>query len=143
METQQQDFYQKIRKQIANYLEKKEFQYADILMLAPDFFHLLVKLSIDERVSKESKLKLIAGIAYFISPIDFLPEAILGPIGYMDDIAISAYILNEFINKNNAELVYEHWAGKGDILASIQNVLTIANNYIGEGLWEKIKNRFH
>jgi hypothetical protein len=52
METQQQDFYQKIRKQIANYLEKKEFQYADILMLAPDFFHLLVKLSIDERVSK-------------------------------------------------------------------------------------------
>jgi uncharacterized membrane protein YkvA (DUF1232 family) len=92
---------------------------------------------------KESKLKLIAGIAYFISPIDFLPEAILGPIGYMDDIAISAYILNEFINKNNAELVYEHWAGKGDILASIQNVLTIANNYIGEGLWEKIKNRFH
>lgn len=141
MKNNHKDFYQKIRKQIEAYLEKKDFKYGDILMLAPDFFHLLVKLSLDKRVSKDKKIKLVAAIAYFISPLDLLPEAILGPIGYMDDIAIAAYVLNDFINHEEMDILYEHWAGHGDILASVQNVLTIADKYLGEGLWQKIKSK--
>ncbi len=139
MNKEQNDFYKKMRVQIANYLEKKDFKYSDILLLAPDFFHLLIKLSMDERIPKEKKIKLVAAIAYFISPLDFLPELILGPIGYMDDIAIAAYVLNDFINTGDMDILYEHWAGHGDVLASIQNILTIADKYLGQGLWEKLK----
>ncbi len=139
MNKEQNDFYKKMRKQIGNYLEKKEFKYADMLLLAPDFFHLLIKLSMDERTPKEKKIKLVAAIAYFISPLDFLPELILGPIGYMDDIAIAAYVLNDFINTGDMDILYEHWAGHGDVLANIQNILTIADKYLGQGLWEKLK----
>jgi uncharacterized membrane protein YkvA (DUF1232 family) len=139
MDKQQNDFYKKMRGQITAYLEKKDFKYGDILLLAPDFFHLLIKLSVDERVPNEKKIKLVAAIAYFISPVDFLPELILGPIGYMDDIAIAAYVLNDFINTGDMDILYEHWAGHGDVLASIQNILTIADKYLGQGLWEKLK----
>lgn len=140
MNKKQQDFYQKIRFQIRNYLDKHNFQYGDVLLLAPDFFHLLVKLSLDKRIPPEKKVKFVGAIAYFISPIDLLPEAFLGPIGYMDDIAIAAYVLNDYINKNGPDIIYEHWAGDSEVLASIQNVLTIANKYLGEGLWSKIKS---
>lgn len=141
MDEKQYDFYQKLRFKIADYLSKNRFEYADILLLAPDFFHLLVKLSTDKRVEPAKKIKLALAITYFFSPIDILPEAFLGPLGYLDDIALAAYILNDFINNNESEILYEHWAGQSDVLASIQNVLTMANKFLGEGLWKRIKNR--
>ena len=139
MDKEHEDFYKKIRAQIADFLEKKNFKYADVLLLAPDFFHLMVKLSLDKRVPQEKKVKLVAAILYFISPIDFLPEMIFGPVGYMDDLALAAYVLNDFINTGDLDILYEHWAGESDILASIQNVLTVADHYLGKGLWQRIK----
>ena len=141
MDEKQEDFYQKLRIKIAAYLDKNNFEYADILLLGPDFFHLLVKLSLDSRVEPMKKAKLAFAITYFFSPIDLLPEAILGPFGYLDDIALAAFILNDFVNNNDSELLYEHWAGQTDVLASIQNVLTLANKFLGEGLWKKLKNK--
>lgn len=141
MEQKYDDFYKKIRGQISGYLQKKDFKYSDVLLLAPDIFHLLVKLSLDNRVPNEKKIKLGAAIVYFISPIDFLPEAILGPIGYMDDIAVAAYVLNDFINTGDLDILYEHWAGESDVLASIQNILTVADKYLGQGLWERLKHK--
>ncbi len=32
----------------------------------------------------------LAGLAYVISPLDFLPEVLLGPFGLGDDLAIAA-----------------------------------------------------
>ncbi len=51
-------------------------------MFAPDLLHLLCKLTIDEDVPVKERAKLAAAIAYFISPIDLVPEAIVGIIGY-------------------------------------------------------------
>lgn len=141
MEQRHEDFYKKMRRQIVDFLEKRDFKYSDILMLAPDFFHLMVKMSLDPRVPRDKKVKLVAAIAYFISPLDFIPEAILGPIGYMDDLAISAWVLNDFINTGDMDILYDHWAGEGDVLASIQNVITVADKYLGQGLWERLKSK--
>jgi uncharacterized membrane protein YkvA (DUF1232 family) len=33
-------------------------------------------------------------IAYIISPLDLLPEGIIGPAGYAEDIALAAYVIN-------------------------------------------------
>jgi len=143
MEQAQKDFYQKLRIKIAGFLQKKNYEYAEVLLLAPDFFHLLVKLSLDPRVDYMKKAKLLFAITYFFSPVDLLPEIIFGPLGYLDDIALTAYVLNDFINNNESELLYEHWSGKSDILASVQNVLTSANNFLGEGLWTRIKSKIN
>ena len=141
MNKKQADFYKKIRQQITEFLEKQSFEYGHLLLLAPDFFHLLVKLSLDKRVANSKKIKLGIGIAYFLFPFDLLPEALLGPLGYMDDLAIAAYILNDFTNHENLDIVYEHWAGDSDVLASVQNILTVADKYFGQGLWERIKRK--
>jgi uncharacterized membrane protein YkvA (DUF1232 family) len=137
----QQDFYQKLRIKIANYLSKHRFEYGDILLLGPDFFHLLVKLTLDPRIDNSRKTKFAFAIAYFFSPLDLFPEMIFGPLGYLDDIALAAYILNDYVNNNDSEIIYEHWAGQSDVLASIQNVLTLANKFLGEGLWYRVKKK--
>ena len=142
MNKEQQGFYIKLRKKITKFLEKKNSPYADLLLLAPDLFHLLVKLSLDERVPSKEKAKFVGVIAYFISPLDLLPEFLLGPIGYLDDIALAAYVLNNYINKTDAQIVRELWAGDQDILSSIKNVLAVADKAIGSGLWKKIQSKF-
>ena len=139
MDAKQQDFYIQLRNKINVYLQSHHIKYADILLLAPDLFHLLVKLSTDKRVPNATKLKFLAVIAYFVTPFDFLPELILGAIGYLDDIALSAYILNKYINEIDAAIVREHWAGNQDILTVSKNILFTANNMIGSGLWKKVR----
>lgn len=142
MDEKQKDFYLKIRKKITVFLEKNDTPYANILLLAPDLFHLLVKLTLDERVPSKEKAKFIAVIAYFISPLDLLPEFLLGPIGYLDDIALTAYVLNNYINETDSQIVRELWAGDQDILSSIKNILSVADKAIGSGLWKKIQSKF-
>ncbi len=136
------DFYGKLRTRIVNWLETetgRKNKWADYLLLVPDFFYLLIKLATDEGVPSHEKAKLILAIAYFISPIDILPEAFLGPLGYLDDLALSAYVLNGIVNNVSPEIVQNYWAGEGDALLLIKGVLAKADEMIGSGLWRKLK----
>lgn len=137
------DFYGKLRLRIVNWLQSESGQknkWADYLLLAPDFFYLLIKLATDDDVPKNEKAKLILAIAYFISPIDLMPEAFLGPLGFLDDLALTAYVLNGIINNISPEIVQKYWVGDGDVLDQIKMVLAKADQMIGSGLWKKIKN---
>ena len=142
MDEEQKDFYVKLRQKIDAYLLKKDAKYREFLLLAPDLFHLLVKLSLDPRVPTEKKVKFVAVIAYFISPLDLLPELFLGPLGYLDDIALSAYVINQYINENDPAVVRELWAGDQDVLTSVKNIITAADKLIGSGLWKKLRAKF-
>ena len=145
MKREHQDFYKKLRTEIKSWLRTKtgkNHKWAEYLLLAPDLFHLLAKLLADSDVPTEKKIKLLAAIVYFISPIDFVPEAVLGPVGYLDDIAIAAYTLNDLINSIDPQIIRRNWAGEEDILILVKNILINANEMIGSGTWEKIKKRF-
>ena len=123
-------FYDKLRKKVSNYCGK----HSDIILLAPDLFMLLVRLMKDKRIPAEHKGYLAAAVAYFISPIDIIPEALLGPFGYTDDVVVAVIVLNKIINEVSEEAVVENWSGRGDILALIQNILTISHKIIGKNL---------
>ncbi|NWF88438.1 MAG: DUF1232 domain-containing protein [Ignavibacteriaceae bacterium] len=139
------DFYQKLRSDIKIWLENgknSNTKWADFLLLAPDLFHLLTKLTIDPEVPASKKVKIAGIIAYFISPLDFLPEILLGPIGYLDDIAITAYVLNDLINDVDPKIIQRNWAGERDILVLIKTIIANANSMIGSGLWKKLIKTF-
>ena len=136
------DFYQSIRKKIHEYLETedgKKFKYAEYLLLVPDVFHLLCKLVLDKDVGAVDKAKLGAAIVYFISPIDIVSDFVPG-IGYLDDLALAAYVLNAIINHTDPAVVEKHWAGEKNILDAIKQILALADEMIGAGLFKKVKN---
>jgi len=145
MNENEKDFYQKLRTDIRNWLDKNagtSGKAADMLLLAPDIFHLLVKLSLDPEVPASKKLKLAGAITYFISPVDLLPEIFMGPLGYLDDIALAAYVMNDIINNVDPSLVKKHWSGERDILDLVKTILINADNMLGKGILQKIKKRF-
>jgi uncharacterized membrane protein YkvA (DUF1232 family) len=141
----QKDYYLKLRDKVSKWFEKnadEKPEYANYILLVPDFFYLLVRLTLDDRIPAIDKAKFAGVIAYFFSPIDFLPEALLGPIGYLDDLVLACYVLNLYINKQDEagkSVVQELWPGDQDVLTTIQSVMQKADEWIGSGLLKKIK----
>lgn len=135
------DFYQKLRAKLSRWMEGKtsKHKYGEYLLLAPDLFHLLCKLSVDKRIPVAEKAKLATALAYFVSPLDLLPEALLGPLGYADDVVLAAYVLNTIVNTTDPEIVRSQWAGDGDVLEVIQRILEVADDMVGSGLWKILR----
>jgi uncharacterized membrane protein YkvA (DUF1232 family) len=136
------DYYQRMRVQIRDWLQSDEgssHQWAEYLLFAPDLFHLLCKLSGDPDVATSDKAKLAGAIAYFVAPIDLVPEAIVGPLGYLDDIALAAYVLNGMINHTDPEILRRHWAGDTDILEVIKRILATVDKMLSSRVLGKLK----
>jgi uncharacterized membrane protein YkvA (DUF1232 family) len=140
----QVDFYQKMRESIRAWLGEKGggFKFAEYLLAASDLFHLLCRLAIDKDVPSAEKIKLVGAIVYFVSPFDFIPEAVSGTVGNMDDVVVAAVVINSLLNKGDAEVVKRHWAGDKDVLPLIQEILKVATELVGSGLWSRIKDSF-
>jgi len=138
---EQTDFYQKLRKRLKEWAAGtgKDSTALKYVLLAPDFFHLLCKILLDPRVPGREKAKVGGAIAYFMSPLDVVPEGLLGPAGYVDDVALAAYVLNSVLESAGPEVLREHWAGDGDVLEQIRSVIKAADKLLGSGAWSKIK----
>jgi uncharacterized membrane protein YkvA (DUF1232 family) len=135
-------FYDRLRISIHSFTERGGSvvgKTAEFLMIVPDIFILLWRLTADRRVSGKDKVLLGSAVAYFIMPFDLIPEAIVGPIGYMDDLVFAAYVLNKVLNDTDPAVLREHWSGKGDVLDTIQRVLNAADNLVETKIAGRLK----
>jgi uncharacterized membrane protein YkvA (DUF1232 family) len=135
-------FYDRMRSRIHEYLQAKgkaAHKTADFLLLVPDLFMLLWRLAQDARVSGKNKVLLGSGIAYYIFPFDIVPEALLGPVGYLDDLVFGVYMLNKMLTDTDVEVLREHWSGDEDVLDMIRRVLAAADNLVGTELIDRLK----
>ena len=135
-------FYDRLRGAIRRYVENKGAalgKTADFLLLVPDVFILLWRLTTDSRVTGKDKVLLGSAIAYYIFPFDIIPEALVGPIGFLDDLVFGVYVLNKVVTTTDPAIVREHWSGSEDVLAMIQRVLGAADSLVGSNMVGKIK----
>ena len=72
--------YDRVRAQVAKGHPGAGADFRDLLLLLPDLTVLLLRLLRDERVPLGGKLAALVGVGYVLSPIDLLPELLLGPI---------------------------------------------------------------
>ncbi|UCC95026.1 MAG: 4Fe-4S binding protein [Candidatus Omnitrophota bacterium] len=145
MENYKKDFYQKLRSNIskwANSKKGKKYKWAQYLLIAPDLFHALCRSVLDKDVPLYEKTKLSLVIAYFISPLDLISEMIMGPVGYIDDVALAAYALNILLNNIDPQIIARYWAGDEALLKTIRRILADAEMMVTSGMWRKIKKAF-
>lgn len=137
-----QRFYDRIRENIRRFLEKRAHldKSADYLLLAPDIFMLLWRLVTDGRVNAKNKVLLGSGIAYYIFPLDIMPEALIGPTGYLDDLVFAVYLLNKIMSDTDPEVLREHWSGSEDLFKTITSILNAADGLVGKDLFGRLKN---
>jgi len=135
-------FYDRVRGKIKEFVEERGERLgpaAEFLLFVPDVFMLMFRLVRDARVSAANKALVGVGLAYYILPIDIIPEAIVGPMGYIDDLILGVFILNKILNDTDHEIVREHWSGQGDVLVVIRRVLESADRLVSPRLIAKIK----
>ena len=135
-------FYDRLRQRIHSYVEGKGAiaeKSTDLLLLVPDVFILLWRLTTDPRVHGKNKVLLGTGIAYYFFPLDIVPELLVGPIGYADDLIFGVYILNKLLTDTDPAILREHWSGSEDVLQVIQRVLGATDNLVAGDLMEKLK----
>jgi len=135
-------YYDRIRRRIKEYVDARGEKLgiaAEFVLLAPDVFILLWRLVQDKRVRTNDQMLLGTGIAYYIFPIDLLPEAFLGPMGYIDDLVLGVLILAKILKDTPKEALEENWSGSGNVLEMIRNVLQSAEELVSTNVLERIR----
>jgi uncharacterized membrane protein YkvA (DUF1232 family) len=107
--------------------------HSDIIIQAPQFFQLMEGILADEETPDRIKPFITAAISYFIAPVDIIPEAIHGPIGYIDDIFLCAFTADLVASViGGTEVLRRNWMGQGDIVEFIARILASEKDLIGD-----------
>jgi len=145
MDYKQFDFYQKLKIQIGDWLKEQksdDFKWKKYVAILPDCFYFVSELAADNSLSMPVKEKLAKAIAYVISPWDFLPEEVVGPAGFLDDVTVCAVILNQVISDIDKDVWKKYWKGNEDLIPLIKKVLGDAEEMLGKELLDKILEKF-
>jgi uncharacterized membrane protein YkvA (DUF1232 family) len=111
----------------------------DLVLLLPDLTVLLARLLRDPRAPLGPKLLALLGLGYVLSPIDLVPEVLLGPIGLVDDLLVVSAALSRLLNDVHPDVVRSHWSGRGDALDAIQRVTSWSRSLLGRNLGSVVR----
>jgi len=120
-----------------NYRETAKEKAKQLLMLLPNLVKMLYRMVGDNTVAFREKAILLGTVAYIISPLDFLPDAIPF-LGQIDDLLLVALILKRFMNSIDRSLMYKYWDGEDTLLLTVEKILEYARILLPQGVYEKI-----
>lgn len=80
------------------------------IWLIPNVLKLLGRIVKDRRVPVRAKAFAGAVLVYVVSPIDLIPDFVIG-FGKLDDLILSAVAIQHLIEAAGPEIVAEHWDG--------------------------------
>jgi len=135
-------FYETLRKKVRSYSKEKGGKagvLSEYLFMLPDFFVLLTRLAIDDRVPTRKKIFAGAVIAYMIMPIDIIPDFIPF-IGHLDDLVLAVFGLNMVLNEIDKQVLVDNWSGEGNILDLLQTISAKAEKFMDKNILQRIKH---
>jgi uncharacterized membrane protein YkvA (DUF1232 family) len=81
-----------------------------LVTLLPNLVGLFRALLRDPRIPRGSRVMVGFALAWFVSPVDLVPEfvPVLGPL---DDVVVAALVLRHVLRKAGRDVIAEHWSG--------------------------------
>jgi len=141
-EKRTRDYYRRLRERLDLWLQSREgraYRFADHLLLLPDFVHLIVRLALDRRVPMELRTQTAAVLAYVMLPLDLVPEGLVGPLGFGDDLLLVALMVRRLLTTVPPEIVIGHWAGPAGLMDTIWTILNAAEEMVGAKVWKRLQ----
>lgn len=134
------EFYRRLHREVTIWLdsEGRDFPHAHLVALVPDMFQALSSLCLNEALTKAERAKVLGAVIYFVAPVDFLPERLAGGAGYLDDVALAAYVLKGLAATRGSGFVSEYWISDGELMPLLDEILGSVEAIIGSELWRKI-----
>lgn len=142
-DSEQHDFYHKMKSKVKSWAQGKgrSEKYVNYILFAPDLFLLLVDLLKDPRVAPEFRTSIMWVVAYFISPLDLLPEAFFGPVGYLDDVVATSLVILRLLRSIDTHIIQEHWRGEGDIADVVTKISRFGEMALQWVTWKRLKEK--
>ncbi len=128
MEENFKDFYDTLIENLDSY----NGEYASFIDCGPNLFKLLCDI-LEYDITANLRKDICCSIAYFVLPMDVIPEQIYGPYGYIDDIFLSIYVLRLVADEYGYDFIQKIWDSPQDI----KNVMDDCNSKAMEVLKEE------
>ena len=100
------------------WLVRPKANMQDLIRLLPDVLRLLKRLAADPELPRRIRIALVALIAFVVSPIDLIPDAI-PVIGFADDVVLVILVLRWISRTAGRDALARHWPGTPDGLATL------------------------
>jgi len=108
-------------------------EYASIIHQAPALYRMMTRMLDDRTLPSKISPLVIAAIAYFILPEDVIPEDKFGPVGYLDDIYLCAFVAQEVAKEfGSPDILVRNWDGKVSVVDLIKEILDREQDLIGD-----------
>ncbi|HEX9730384.1 MAG TPA: DUF1232 domain-containing protein [Thermoanaerobaculia bacterium] len=136
-------FYDRLRERVLAAVERRGSRLGErtveALLLVPDVFILLARLALDREVPKSTRLMVASTLAYFVVPVDFLPEAVLGAGGFVDDLVLAVAVLSQAFGRELEPYAERYWSGSRKLREVLGDVLEAAHALVGYDVYERLK----
>lgn len=136
-------FYDGLRARILAFLERRGARLkpavADALLLVPDVFFLLVRLMVDHQVPARTRALIGGTLAYFVLPVDLLPEAMVGPAGFLDDLILALAVLAQSFGDELEPFTAKYWSGNKSLRHTMSDILSTADSLLSADLYDRLR----
>lgn len=126
-------FYDKVRYKVTG-ATPDEAHYRNMALLIPDFLMLLLRISRDGRLPRRHRVLAGAAVAYLASPLDFIPDWMFGPAGFVDDLTVTLFVLRQVIAELPEHIVLEHWSGDPRLIPLVRRVVESSDTWMRAGM---------
>ncbi len=132
----EKDFFEIFLEMVEDDVRYYKDEFWEIIKLAPPMFKLFVNLLRDPDVPAKSKPIINATIAYFVAPLDVIPEELYGSVGYLDDLMLCAWSLKRLEDEVGYGVLRKNWDGDRELGTVVDEVYETSR----EKLWEVEKD---
>ena len=136
-------FYDRLRERLAAALKRRGGKLgagtAEVLLLIPDVFMLLLRLALDREVPRKTRLLLGSALVYFVVPVDFLPEVALGATGFLDDMVLALAVLQQAFGHELEPYAEKYWSGAKPLREVLADILEAAGSLLGYDVYERLR----
>ncbi len=136
-------FYDRLRERVIETLERRGGKLghhaSSALLLVPDVFVLMLRLAIDPEVPKATRAALASTLAYFVLPLDLMPEAVIGGAGYLDDLVLALSVLAQTFGKELEPYAEKYWSGPESLRTVLGDVTVSADSLLGSRLYDRLR----
>lgn len=139
-----EEFYRTVQEALSQWAQDigAETEYAEYIPQTPSLLRLLENLALENEVSTKGKAQIAVALSYFSAPQDSVPEAMVGPCAYVDDVALAASVADTIADTAGEEVVRRCWPGDDDPRPVIDGVLEFARYAMGSEVWSEVREGF-
>jgi uncharacterized membrane protein YkvA (DUF1232 family) len=146
VENDSENVVPKLRDRILNWVKEHGGELAgditEMVLVVPDLVVLLIKLMKDDRIPVDLKLKITLAVAYVVSPLDLIPEALGNVLGFVDDTLAMAILITGLVEEIPDEIIYDNWNGRPDILELVLKGKNLLLKMLPVNITEKLNSLF-